>query len=173
MLTDRASIRAILPQDVRAQQLSQAIDVAKVTAHRLDERYGRRATLPSLLRRVESAEDQLVITLDRGALARMVGLLLVGDQDGFVLKTRSIKTKVGYATKLVIGNVTPSHDVPDQRLIALLRDAQEAQAMVMAAPDTGLTVLARQRGQCRHRLTKLVRISWLSPKIVAMILAGE
>lgn len=46
-------------------------------------------------------------------------------------------------------------------------------AAVMAAHDIGITVLARQRNQCRHRLTKLIRLSWLSPRIVTMILAGD
>lgn len=44
---------------------------------------------------------------------------------------------------------------------------------MLAAPQTTIKELAATRGQCRHRLAKLLRLSWLSPDIVETIARGE
>jgi hypothetical protein len=58
-------------------------------------------------------------------------------------------------------------------LIALLAEAQVARAAVLADPDKSLRVLAAEQGRCRHRLAKLVRLSWLSPEVTAAIIEAR
>jgi site-specific DNA recombinase len=48
-----------------------------------------------------------------------------------------------------------------------LRDA------VLASPERTITDIAGSIGQCRSRLGRLLRISWLAPEIVESILAGR
>ncbi|MGK2911820.1 MAG: recombinase family protein [Sphingobium sp.] len=172
LLKNAAAIRAILQPDITAQQLSQAIDTALATANRLALPYGKRVTLPSLLQHVQSGEEQLVITLHREALARTLGQPVIDDPDSFILTAQATKVRAGQATKLVIGSTVPANTQRDDRLVALLVEAQEARAAVLAAPATDIKALARQRNQCRHRLAKLVRLSWVLPRIVTMIMAG-
>jgi hypothetical protein len=60
----------------------------------------------------------------------------------------------------------------DNNLVALLAEAQAARAAVLAAPDMSLPLLAAEQGRCRHRLAKLLRLSWLSPEVTAAIIDG-
>jgi len=61
----------------------------------------------------------------------------------------------------------------DNRLIMLLVEAKQARDLVLASPDLSLNQIARREGRCRTRLKKLVRISWLSPRIVEAIVSGK
>lgn len=64
-------------------------------------------------------------------------------------------------------------DGPSTQLIELLSDASKAQKLVMASPDLSLNHIALREGRCRKQLTKLFRLSFLSPRIVDTIVAGE
>ena len=61
----------------------------------------------------------------------------------------------------------------DNNLLALLADAHAAREMVLANPLLGLNQLAKQEGRCRTQLARLLRIAWLSPKIVDAIASGN
>lgn len=57
--------------------------------------------------------------------------------------------------------------------MALLREVRAARDLVLASPAISRRALATQRGRCRHRLAKLVQLSWLAPKVVSVILEGR
>ncbi len=57
-------------------------------------------------------------------------------------------------------------------LLALIADAMAAQRLVMASPDLSLAQLAKREGRCRTQLTRLLRLSWMSPRIIEAIAAG-
>lgn len=61
----------------------------------------------------------------------------------------------------------------DTGLIALLGDALRARELVIANPELSINQIAKREGRCRKRLTKLVRLSWLSPNIVEAIVDGK
>jgi hypothetical protein len=61
---------------------------------------------------------------------------------------------------------------PDRPLLILLSDAFEAQRLVLAFPELSLNALAKREGRCRTQLAKLLRISWLSPRIIEAIADG-
>ncbi|MFM6829710.1 MAG: recombinase family protein [Novosphingobium sp.] len=60
----------------------------------------------------------------------------------------------------------------DRQLVALLADASEVQRLVLASPGLSMNQIAKTAGRCRTQLTRLLRISWLSPKIVEAIASG-
>ena len=61
----------------------------------------------------------------------------------------------------------------DTGLITLLADAFLARGLVIASPELSINQVAKREGRCRKQLTKLVRLSWLSPSIVEAIVAGQ
>ncbi|GAD48590.1 hypothetical protein NT2_04_00010 [Caenibius tardaugens NBRC 16725] len=61
---------------------------------------------------------------------------------------------------------------PNRPLIDLLAQAREVQQLVMASPELALHQLAKRERRCRKQLTKLLRISYLCPRIVEAILEG-
>ena len=54
-------------------------------------------------------------------------------------------------------------------LLTLVADAMAAQQLVIASPELSLAGLAKREGRCRTQLARLLRISWLSPRIVEAI----
>jgi hypothetical protein len=71
-LHDAVRVRSILPREVSAQQLSRCINATRILAGKLDTPYGKKVTLSSLLRQVQSGKDELVIDLDPAALGRAI-----------------------------------------------------------------------------------------------------
>ena len=61
---------------------------------------------------------------------------------------------------------------PDPQLFGLLAEARAAQSLILASPELSLNQLGKREGRCRTQLARLLRISWLSPKIVEAIAAG-
>lgn len=65
-----------------------------------------------------------------------------------------------------------SEDGRSNDLLDLVADAMAAQQLVLSSPGLSLAQLARREGRCRTQLTRLLRISFLSPKIVEAIVDG-
>jgi len=61
----------------------------------------------------------------------------------------------------------------DQQLVRLISDAFEAQVLVFSSPQLSINQLAQREGRCRKQLHKLLRLSWLSPRIAEAIVVGE
>jgi DNA invertase Pin-like site-specific DNA recombinase len=61
----------------------------------------------------------------------------------------------------------------DQPLVKLLQEAKEAQELVMGSAGTSLNHIARRENRCRKRMARLLRVSWLSPRLVETILEGR
>ena len=60
----------------------------------------------------------------------------------------------------------------DHKLVQLLADALEARQLVISNPGLSINQVARKEGRCRKQLTKLLSVSWLSPRIAESIAAG-
>lgn len=61
----------------------------------------------------------------------------------------------------------------DADLVALMAEAMEVQRLVLQSPELSLNQLGKREGWCRTHLAKLLRLSWISPKIVEAIAAGS
>lgn len=73
--------------------------------------------------------------------------------------------------KLRIDPATAGGKAADD-LLALIAEAMEAQRLVLASPEMSLNQLGKREGRCRTHLARLLRISWLSPRIIEAITAG-
>jgi hypothetical protein len=62
--------------------------------------------------------------------------------------------------------------VPDRALVDLIAEAIKVRQMVLASPECTLNQIASRENRCRTRLARLLRISWLSPRIVEAIACG-
>jgi len=61
---------------------------------------------------------------------------------------------------------------PPGDLIDLIADAMVAQRLVLGSPELSLQQIAKREGRCRTQLTRLLRLSWLSPRIIQAIAEG-
>jgi hypothetical protein len=62
--------------------------------------------------------------------------------------------------------------LPDSKLVQLIVDALEARQLVINHHGLSINQIANKEGRCRKQMTKLVSVSWLSPRIVESIVAG-
>lgn len=116
---------------------------------------------------------------DEHALRRLSGSTEANELSGMFEKAREL------AARLVIGElrqptiaklrIDPAGKSaePDPQLIQLFVDAKEIQELVLGSPELGLNQLGKREGRCRTQLTKYLRFSWLSPRIVEAILTGN
>jgi len=69
-------------------------------------------------------------------------------------------------------DATSGTSVGEHDFLQLLAEAQSAKALVMANPELSLNQLGKREGRCRTHLSRLLRIAWLSPRIVDAIASG-
>jgi site-specific DNA recombinase len=70
--------------------------------------------------------------------------------------------------RLRIDSGEPGRPVNDD-LLALLTDARAALELVQSSPELSLHQIGKSKGRCRTHLARLLRIAWLSPRIVEAI----
>ncbi len=73
--------------------------------------------------------------------------------------------------RLRIDSGEPGRPVNDD-LLALLTDARAALELVQSSPELSLHQIGKSKGRCRTHLARLLRIAWLSPRIVEAITEG-
>lgn len=142
-------------------------------AEQLATPYGQRQALGRLLLAVSITTDQLRIQVDRAALARMLQLQLPAIDEPMELIAGATKVREGTATRLVLTDAAASPPARDGKLVALLAEASATRDMVLAAPNRSIRELAAEQQRCRHRIAKLIRLSWLSPEIATAIVEGR
>ncbi|WP_374285060.1 recombinase family protein [Novosphingobium sp.] len=64
------------------------------------------------------------------------------------------------------------HKPASNELLGLIADAMAAQRLVLESPELSLAQLAKREGRCRTQLTRLLRLSWMSPRIIEAIATG-
>jgi hypothetical protein len=129
--------------------------------------------LGKLLLAVAVADDAVSIKVDLRALHRMLALPTVSDDARLELSAPASKTRQGKATRLVPTDPACAQHLPDTRLVALLAEAHATRDLVLASPHRSLREIAGEQGRCRHRMAKLIRLAWLSPKIAGAIVEGR
>lgn len=68
---------------------------------------------------------------------------------------------------------TASPPARNSKLVALLAEARSTREMVLAALVLSIREIASEQQRCRHRMAKLIRLSWLSPEIATAIIEGR
>lgn len=66
----------------------------------------------------------------------------------------------------------PQNDRYDAELVSLITEAMEVQRLFLQSPELSLNQLGKREGRCRTHLARLLRISWLSPRVVEAVTAG-
>lgn len=135
-----------------------SIDEAKVAATPAQSAGEERQLVCNHIRRVIIGDAELTLEL----------------KDGTILQRSLERVRHGNDAKLIIGSQAPDDEpARNQQLIVLLRDAARAQALALAKPKLSLDALAAKFGRSPERFKRLIRLSYLSPKIVAAILRGQ
>ena len=168
---DYRAIAELVGAGASATQISGLVERAAHVAEQLATTAGRRLVLVRLLTRVQVRDDGIVVTIDRQMLHRLLELPPC-DDDHLELTAEVTKVRTGKATRLVLTDVTTPTG-RDPKLIALLAEARATRDLVLASPDRSLRQLGADHQRCRHRMAKLIRLSWLAPDSAAAIVEGR
>lgn len=132
----------------------------------------------ALANKPADAVQKLIISItlqDDHLLVRLQASELTGREDAneyWTIKLPLPVRKPFREAKLVIGKISPDRNAADPKLIALLREAAIVQSLVTASPDIALHRIAEREKRCRKTMTQLLKLSWLSPRIVDAIMGG-
>jgi site-specific DNA recombinase len=154
--------------DIRA-----LVERAGEAAERLLDQAKMRSVISKLVTLIALTSDELKITIDRGGLARTLDLLMPQDDTLLVLTVVASKVREGKATKLVLAGAASTSLARDPKLVALLAEARATRDLVLASPDRTIRDIANEQQRCRHRIARMIRLSWLSPDIATTIVEGR
>lgn len=114
---------------------------------------------------------------DREAARERLGIGCAGTAAETLLTTiPAVRVRRGHQLRLIVPGpvIRPSQSLRrDEKLIALIAEAQEARRQVLSNPEQSLARIACKYGRCRTRLAKLVALSCLAPDIVTAIVEGK
>lgn len=83
------------------------------------------------------------------------------------------RVRHGNDAALIVGPaIHPHGPKADPQLLILLRNAQRAQRLALAKPKLTLQQLAAKFGRSPERYKRLLRLSYLSPRIVTTLIEG-
>jgi len=126
------------------------------------------SVLQKLVRKISLMQDIMILELDLTQLGF--------EEDSsrrWKYEIALPKKKPFRETKLRIDNASDAPGKIDDKLVGLMAKAIAAQKLVLASPDVPLHKIAKCEGRCRKQLTQLVKLSWISPRIVEAIIEGR
>ncbi|MEP2726951.1 recombinase family protein [Roseibium sp.] len=163
LLEDEHALRRLSGIE-EAGQLRTMFDTSRLLGSRLAFEDSRGAILQDLIAVLRVRAERIEVVLNSGALAAGTG----GELNWSIpLPDR----KPFREAKLRIDAKAHCQTINDN-LLALLVDAKGAQELVLANPGLSLNQLGKAENRCRTHLARLLRISWLSPRIVESIVTG-
>ena len=181
-LSDGAAIHAAISgtvSDTRQKEI--AINATADAGHELCKSASsdRSAIINRYIERITLANASVELTIPRASLLPS-GVGSPGDActgtdiDTLVLHAPTARVRRGHDKRLVISSGASQNPVVrDQQLVDLIVEAHAARAALMAAPDTSIDQLAKTQGRCRTHVAKLIKLSYLAPDIVTMVLEGH
>ncbi len=170
---DSREVATLAEPSSPAAILRALIEIAGRLAEQLGTPNGQRSVLGRLLVGVTITADKLRIQVDRSALARLLELGPPETAEPMELVAGASKVREGTATRLVLTDPGASAPARDSKLVALLAEARATRDLVFASPDRSIREIAIEQGRCRHRMAKLIRLSWLSPDLATAIVEGR
>ncbi len=163
LLEDEHALRR-LSRVEEAGQLRTMFETGRLLASRLALNGSHQAILQDLIAALQVRADRIEVVLIADALKAGAGGKLnwnipLPDRKPF----REAKLRI---------DVEDKSSAPDKKLVQLIADAFEARQLVISNPGLSINQVAIKESRCRKQLTKLLNVSWLSPRIVESIAAG-
>ncbi len=163
LLEDEHALRRLSGIE-EAGQLRRMFATAQLRASRLAHKIERQAIIQELITSLQVKAGHIDVTLRAEAIS-------VPTCDHLAWRIPLPERKPFREAKLRIDAEGNGH-APDTKLIQLVADAFDARKLIISNPELSINQIAKQEGRCRKRLTKLLSLSWLSPRIIESIMSG-
>lgn len=165
-------LRRLLGDEHALRRLSGLTDAAGLEALRkkslgLLATCGNEQMVRALVRAIDVQNDHLLLKLDPSTL------MLSNETGEWTFKLPLPKRKPLNEARLLIDPEGMSSRQVDASLIRLLQEAFQVRELVTHSPDLLLAEIAKREGRCRKQMTKLLKLSWMSPRIAETIMEGR
>ena len=121
-------------------------------------------TVRKLVTSIEVSNDGLDVTVDAKSLE------IAEQSEALRLRVPLPTRKPFREMKLRLDAQSELTSDSDRGLPRLLQEAHQVKQLVLAAPDESLNAIAKREGRCRKQMPKLLRLSWLSPRVVEAVI---
>lgn len=164
LFEDEHALRRLLGTE-EAGQLRAMFDASRLLARQLAFEGSRKEALQHVICALQVSAERIEVVLNADALGVRASKqinwnIALPDRKPFREAKLRIDAKAGGQT------------IKDD-LLALLVDAKAAQELMLANPELSLQQLGKAENRCRTHLARLLRIAWLSPRIVESIATGS
>ena len=175
-LSDRGAVHAAIrncTDDARQVEEVLAAAADGVVGLRASTPSDRAALLRNYLERVALLDGGVELRLRRSSLLP-AALNTEHDSDSIVLNAPTLRVRRGHEVRLIIPSVAAEEPLKrDAALVELIVEAHAARSLLMKSPDTSIEKLAKREGRCRTHFARLIKLSYLAPDIVTMVLEGR
>lgn len=169
-LLDQRAIRKLVGTDNAAKFAAAISRCGRMAEQLQSSTYHRRTKVPALLERVNLSDNAITILLSHAGFTDFLSLEV--DRKRLPSITAPVaRIRKGKEIKLIISDGTGGER--DETPVSLLREAMSVREEVLSAPEMNIAEIAGSSGRCRKRMARLFRLSWIAPRIVDAILAGQ
>ena len=167
-----AQLRQLLGDEHALRRLSGLTDAAgleglRKSALNLLATSGKEQIVRTLIKAIDVQNDHLLLKLDPS-------ILMPGNETGeWTVKRPLPKRKPLNEARLRIDPEGTAAGQVSAPLTRLLQEAFQVRELVTNSPDLPLAEIAKREGRCRKQMTKLLKLSWMSPRIIETILEGR
>jgi site-specific DNA recombinase len=162
LLEDDHALRRLANLE-EARQLTALFGAARLRRLELEHPANRDETVRSLIAGIAIGAKNIRVSINLEALG------LHGEAS---LELPLTERKPFREAKLRIENAAVAGRT-DRKLVTLIAEAMDARDRVLASPELSLNQLGKRDGRCRTQLGRLLRLSWLSPRIIEAIIDGR
>ena len=154
-----------------------AADLAAATL-RNGSVHARAEMLAKLVEQVWLGEQQIEVGISLQGLRDQLELTdrASSDRNPMTISIDAVRVRRGHQLRLIVPGPQVASTRPtqrDEKLIALITDAQQTRQLMLDHPEQSLARIASDNNRCRTRLGKLVALACISPDIVTTIVEGR
>lgn len=165
LLSDAHRLRR-MSQVEDADTLRSLFRAANQFREQLQDRHKSGQAITQLIGSIRATTAHLEITL-------LADAFLQGAKEDWVWIVPNPPKRPFREAKVRINGASESSSNFNASLVELLREARTVQELVLASPELSMLQLSKREGRCRKQIAKLLRVSWLSPRIVEAIIEGR
>ncbi len=133
----------------------------------------RAALLDRYIERIRLRADSVDIEVRRASL--LPDTADSSAVDGVVLlRAPTARVRRGHEVRLIIPSTRTEQTIErDPELVGVIVEAHAARDMMLGSPNQSIDQIATGQGRCRTHLSQMIKLSYLAPDIVKMVLEGR
>ncbi len=176
-LSDSSKIsEALASFQLDANSLDNALKISENLSNNLKSlsQSDLKVLLQNIIQRIAISENEICLTLAPDQILKALSVEIKGEQPIVKPITFTIEVmlrRAGKGKRLIITNAPPA-EINDH-LIELIKEAISVRQKLLSNPELCIESLTAQLDLYKGRITSLIKLSWLAPKIMRAILEGR